>query len=66
MPVVVYVTISKRFLERQKEVIFLAIQCIYLRFESCLQGPIKRTAGVPKFDPEVDPQTNANLVNVSS
>ena len=67
VPVVVYLTTSTPFLEKDKmEVLLLAIQCIYLRLKYCLHRTNQRNCWVPKFDPGVDPQTNANLVNVSS
>ena len=67
MPVVVHVTTSKLFFRKTKGSYFLS-NPVYLHFalSPVFIDPIKRTAGVPNFDPEVDPQTNANLVNVSS
>ena len=53
--------------ERDKrEVLLLAIQCIYLPLKYCLYRTNQRNCWVPKFDPGLDPQTNAHLVNVSS
>ena len=66
VPVVVYLTTSTLFLKDKKEVLLLAIQCVYLRLKYCLYRTNQRNHWVPKFDPGDDPQTNANLANVSS
>lgn len=51
VPVVVYLTTTTLFERDKREVLLLAIQCIYLRLKYCLYRTNQRNCWVPTFDP---------------
>ena len=48
-------TLTLFFWKDKREVLVLAIQCIYLPLKYCLHRTNQRNCLVPKFDPGVDP-----------